>query len=74
MYSRYLGMTFDQLMEQQRIVTKKYNAAYGGGASGEVMSQLLEHMDAIRNAMWEIGYKQSFEASKDSDPFKDSII
>jgi hypothetical protein len=74
MNTDYLNMTFDQLMERQRTITKKYNAAYAGGASQEVMNQMLNHMDMIRQAMWELGYKQSFEASKDSDPFKDSII
>jgi hypothetical protein len=74
MYSRYYTMKFDELMEHQRMITKRYNAAYGGGASQEVMNQMLGHMDAIRHAMWELGYKQSFEANKDSDPFKDSII
>jgi len=70
----YSAMTFDQLMERQRFITKKYNAAYMGGANHEVMNQMLAHMEAIRHAMWEIGYKQSFEASnKDSDPFQDSI-
>lgn len=74
MSTDYLNMTFDQLMERQRMITKKYNAAYGSGASQEVMNQMLAHMDMIRQAMWELGYKQSFEASKDSDPFKDSIL
>ena len=69
----YSAMSFDELMERQRFITKKYNAAFMGGASHEVMNQMLAHMEAIRQAMWEIGYKQSFEASKDSDPFKDSI-
>jgi len=69
----YSAMNFDQLMERQRFITKKYNAAYMSGASQEVMTQMLAHMEAIRHAMWEIGYKQSFNASKDSDPFKDSI-
>lgn len=73
MSTDYLNMTFDQLMERQRMITKKYNAAYGSGASQEVMNQMLAHMDQIRQAMWELGYKQSFDASKDSDPFKDSI-
>jgi Spy/CpxP family protein refolding chaperone len=69
----YSAMSFDELMERQRFITKKYNAAYMGGASHEVMNQMLSHLEAIRQAMWEIGYKQSFEANKDSDPFKDSI-
>ena len=74
MYSKYYGMTFDELMEQQRLITKRYNAAFGGGASHEVMNQMHGHMEAIRHAMWEIGYKQSFDASNNSDPFKDSIV
>lgn len=69
----YSTMSFDELMERQRFITKKYNAAFSGGASQEVMTQMLSHLEAIRQAMWEIGYKQSFEANKDSDPFKDSI-
>lgn len=67
-------MTFDQLMERQQFLTKKYNMAFNGNASQEVMSQLLSHLDAVRHAMWEMGYKQSFNASNDNDPFKDSII
>jgi hypothetical protein len=73
MDANYLSMTFDQLMERQQFLTKKYNAAYSGGASQEVMTQILAHIDAVRHAMWEMGYKQSFEASKGNDPFKDSI-
>jgi len=73
-YSNYLTMTFDELMERQRMITKKYNAAYNGGASHEVMNQMLGHMDAIRNAMWELGYKESFKANQDGDQFKDSIV
>jgi hypothetical protein len=70
----YLSMTFDQLMERQQFLTKKYNMAFNGNASQEVMSQLLSHLDAVRHAMWEMGYKQSFNASNDNDPFKDSIV
>ena len=70
----YLSMTFDELMERQRMLNKKYNAAYAAGASQEVMSQLLGHIEAIRQAMWEMGYKQSFKDSNDNDPFKDSIV
>ena len=70
----YLSMTFDQLMERQQFLTKKYNTAFNGGASQEVMSQLLSHLDAVRHAMWEMGYKQSFKDSNDNDPFKDSIV
>jgi hypothetical protein len=74
MDANYLSMTFDQLMERQRFITKKYNAAYMGGANHEVMNQMLSHMEAIKQAMYEIGYKQSFAASDNDDPFKDSII
>lgn len=74
MDANYLSMTFDQLMERQQFLTKKYNMAYSSGASQEVMSQLLSHLEAVRHAMWEMGYKQSFEASKGNDPFKDSIV
>jgi hypothetical protein len=73
MYAKYYTMNFEQLMEQQRMISKKYNSAFQGGASQEVMNQMLGHMDAIRHAMWEIGYKQSFDPSKDGDQFKDSI-
>lgn len=66
-------MTFDELMEQQRVISKKYNSAFQGGASHEVMNQMLGHMDAIRHAMYEIGYKESFAAREKDDPFKDSI-
>jgi hypothetical protein len=72
-YSNYYSMTFEQLMEQQRMISKKYNAAFRAGASQEVMNQMLGHMDAIRHAMWELGYKQSFDASNNGDPFEDSI-
>ncbi len=61
-------------MERQQFLTKKYNMAFNGNASQEVMSQLLSHLDAVRHAMWEMGYKQSFNASNDNDPFKDSIV
>jgi hypothetical protein len=74
MDSNYLLMTFDQLMERQQFLTKKYNMAHNGGASQEVMSQMLSHLDAVRHAMWEMGYKQSFNASNSDDPFKDSIV
>ena len=74
MYSRYYTMSFDELMQQQNMITKRYNAAYTSGASPEVINQMLGHIEAIRHAMWELGYKQSFEANKNSDPFKDSII
>lgn len=74
MYANYYTMSFDELMQQQSMITKRYNAAYSSGASPEVMNQLLGHIEAIRHAMWELGYKQSFEANKNSDPFKDSII
>ncbi len=74
MYSNYYTMTFDELMQQQNLIMKRYNAAYTSGASQEVLNQMLGHIEAIRHAMWEIGYKQSFEANKNNDPFKDSII
>lgn len=70
----YLSMTFDELMERQRMLNKKYNAAYAAGASQDVMAQLLGHIEGIRHAMWEMGYKQSFKDSNDNDPFKDSIV
>lgn len=76
MYSKYYTMKFEELMQQQTLISKKYNAAWQSGASQEVMSQLLGHMEAIKQAIWEMGYKQSYEASenKDSDQFKDSIL
>lgn len=72
----YLDMSMDQLMERQKMIYKKYMAAVNGGANQEILNQMLEHMDAIRNAMWEHGYKQSFYAQErtESDPFKDSIV
>jgi len=73
MFPEYLNMTFDQLMERQTFISKKYNAAYSAGGNPEVLNQLLAHMEAIRQAMFEIGYKQSFNASNNDDPFKDSI-
>ena len=73
MYAKYYTMNFEQLMEQQRVISKKYNSAFQGGASQEVMNQMLGHMDAIRHAMWELGYKQSFDKGGDGDQFKDSI-
>ena len=74
MYSKYYTMSFEELMTQQNLVTKRYNAAFSSGASHEVMTQMLGHIEAIRHAMWELGYKQSFEANKNSDPFKDSLL
>jgi hypothetical protein len=75
MYSKYYSMKFEELMVQQTLISKKYNAAWQGGASQEVLSQLLGHMEAIKQAIWEMGYKQSYAASenKDNDQFKDSI-
>lgn len=72
----YLDMTMDQLMERQKVIYKKYMAAANSGTSQEVLNQILEHMEAIRNAMWEQGYKQSFYAQErtEGDPFKDSIV
>ena len=66
-------MTFDQLMERQTFISKKYNAAYTSGGNQMVLNQLLAHLEAIKQAMYEIGYKQSFDASNNNDPFKDSI-
>lgn len=70
----YLSMTFDQLMEKQRMLTKKYNAAYSSGSSMEVMAQLQTHLEAIRQAIWEMGYKQSFKEADGNDSFNDSIV
>jgi hypothetical protein len=67
-------MTFDELMAKQAELHKKYNTAYSVGASQQVVNQLLGHIEAIRHAMWEMGYKKSFDANKDDDPFKDSIV
>jgi hypothetical protein len=76
MYSKYYSMTFDELVKQQTLIAKKYNAAWQGGASVDVMNQMLGHMEAIKHAIWELGYKQSYQASenKDGDEFKDSIV
>jgi hypothetical protein len=72
----YVNMSMDQLMERQKLIYKKYMAAVQGGASAVVLDQMVAHMDQIRHALWEIGYKQSFDAQNknDSDPFKDSIV
>lgn len=69
-------MNMDQLMERQKLIYKKYAAAMAGGASPDVVNQLVAHMDQIRQALWEIGYKQTFDAQNksESDPFKDSIV
>jgi len=74
MFAPYYTMTFDELMTKQAEITKKYNAAYSAGASQEVMNQMYAHMEAIKHAMWELGYKRKMDSDKDSDPFKDSII
>jgi len=74
MDANYLTMTFDQLMERQSFISKKYTAAYNAGSNQEAMNQMLSHLESIRSAMFEIGYKQRFTAEKgDNDPFKDSI-
>lgn len=65
-------MTFDQLMERQSYISKKYSAAYASG-NPEILNQILSHLEAIRQAMYEIGYKQRFDESEKDDPFKDSI-
>jgi len=72
----YSAMTMDQLMERQKLIYKKYSAAVAAGASADVVNQMITHMDQIRQALWEIGYKQSFDAQNksESDPFKDSIV
>ncbi len=72
----YLTMTFEQLMERQRFISKKYSAAMAAGANPEVVNQMLGHMEAIRHAMWELGYRQQFDlaSGKDKDNFDDSII
>lgn len=68
-------MTFEQLMERQRFISKKYNAALAGKSSPATLNQLLLHMEEIRQAMWELGYRQQFElAAKKEDPFGDSIV
>ena len=74
MTTEYLTMTFEQLMERQRFIAKKYNAALAARTNPEVINQMLEHMEAIRHAMWELGYKQQFDSSNKEDPFGDSIV
>ena len=71
----YHDMTMDQLMERQKFIYKKYSAAVNGGASVAVINQMLEHMEQIRVALWELGYKESFKLQnqQEQDPFKDSI-
>lgn len=72
----YVNMSMDQLMERQKLIYKKYMAAAQGGASQAVLDQMIGHMDQIRQALWEIGYRQTFDAQNknESDPFKDSIV
>lgn len=72
----YVNMSMDQLMERQKLIYKKYMAAAQGGASQVVLDQMIGHMDQIRQALWEIGYRQTFDAQNknESDPFKDSIV
>lgn len=74
MTTEYLTMTFEQLMERQRFIAKKYNTALAARTNPEVINQMLEHMEAIRHAMWELGYKQQFDSSNKEDPFGDSIV
>lgn len=74
MNTEYLTMTFEQLMERQRFIAKKYNVAVAAGTNPEVINQMLAHMEAIRHAMWELGYKQQFDSSNKEDPFGDSIV
>ena len=78
MNTEYLSMTFEQLMERQRYISKKYGAACGAGSNQDVIDQMLLHMDAIRNAMWELGYKQQFDQeinrSIGKTDFDDSIV
>jgi len=71
---QYLTMTFEQLMEKQRFIAKKYNVALSAGANPEVINQMLAHMEAIRHAMWELGYKQQFDTTNKDDSFGDSIV
>ena len=72
----YLAMSMDQLMERQKLIHKKYTAALNAGANPAILNQMIGHMESIRQAMWEIGYKQSFdqENKNSTDPFKDSIV
>ncbi len=74
MNAEYLTMTFEQLMERQRFIAKKYNVAISAGTNPEVINQMLAHMEAIRHAMWELGYKQQFDSTNKEDPFGDSIV
>lgn len=67
-------MTFEQLMERQRFIAKKYSAALIAGSNPTVINQILEHMGMIKQAMWELGYKKQFESTAKNDPFDDSII
>lgn len=63
-------------MERQKFIYKKYTAAVNGGASVAVLNQILEHMEQIRVALWEMGYKESFRQAEkqEQDPFRDSIV
>ncbi len=71
----YSEMTMDQLMERQKFIYKKYTAAVNAGASAQVLDQILMHMEEIRTAIWEIGYREGFKVQdqQEQDPFKDSI-
>lgn len=75
MENNYFDMNMDQLMERQKFIYKKYTAAVTGGASAAVINQILEHMEQIRMALWELGYKESFRMAEkqEQDPFRDSI-
>jgi hypothetical protein len=72
----YLAMSMEQLMERQKLIYKKYTAALNAGANPDILNQMISHMENIRQAIWEIGYKQSFDAEnkQNTDPFKDSIV
>lgn len=76
MENDYLNMTMDQLMERQKLIYKKYTAAVNSGVSLGVLNQILDHMEQIRVALWELGYKESFRQSEkqEQDPFRDSIV
>lgn len=78
MSTDYYAMTFDQLLERQRVLTKKYNLAYNSYASPEVMEQMLIHLDSIKQAMWELNYKETMRVQGDrengKDTFDDSIV
>lgn len=72
----YSTMTLDQLMERQKMIYKKYSTAVAANVSPALLNQMILHMEQIKQAIWEITYKQNFDLKNKNatDSFKDSII